>query len=113
MTQGGVDGPQTTGGVKVNLKDSKSMKLKYIIWEKFSLVSHLVGNLLVLGLAGKKVEEVDDDSNDHSDLHVVVFPVGPELEFITICFRRPRKICQSKSSLKDVKVCQARCIKIS
>ena len=50
--------------------------------------SYLVGDLLVLGLASEKVEEIDDDPNDHCDLHVVVLPVGPETKVVTLCFKR-------------------------
>ena len=42
-------------------------------------VEQLVSHLLVLRLAGKEVEEVDDDPDDHNDLHVEVLPVGPQV----------------------------------
>ena len=45
---------------------------------------YLVGNLLILGLASEEVEEVYDDSDYHRDLHVVVLPVGPALDFIMV-----------------------------
>ena len=37
----------------------------------------LVRHLLVLRLAGEEVQEVDHDTHDHDDLHVVVLPVSP------------------------------------
>ena len=75
---------------------------------------YLVGNLLVLGLAGEEVEEVDDDSNDHGDLHVVVLPVGPESKCVSRFAKKVvlRYIEYEGIRLYQVKVCQARCVKI-
>ena len=42
-------------------------------------VEQLVSHLLVLRLAGEEVEEVDDDPDDHDDLHVEVLPVGSQM----------------------------------
>ena len=47
------------------------------MWRETWTWFYLVGYFLILGLASEKVEEIDDDPNDHSDLHVVVLPVGP------------------------------------
>ena len=39
----------------------------------------LVGHLLVLRLPGEEVEEIDDDPDDHDDLHIEVLPVRPQV----------------------------------
>ena len=60
-------------------------------------MSHLVGYLLILGLPGEEVEEVDNDPDDHCNLHVVILPVGPELNFVMVCQT-------AKQSLFEVKI---------
>ena len=39
----------------------------------------LISHLLILRLPGEEVEEVDDDPDDHDDLHVEVLPVRPQV----------------------------------
>ena len=39
----------------------------------------LVGHLLVLRLPGEEVEEIDDDPDDHYNLHIEVLPVRPQV----------------------------------
>ena len=58
-------------------------------------MSHLVGYLLILGLPGEEVEEVDNDPDDHCNLHVVILPVGPELNFVMVSRRKglSNKVC--------------------
>ena len=39
----------------------------------------LVGNLLIFRFASEEIEKVDDNANDHDDLHIEVLPVGAEM----------------------------------
>ena len=57
-------------------------------------MSHLVGYLLILGLPGEEVEEVDNDPDDHCNLHVVILPVGPALNFVMVC--QGENVCKAK-----------------
>ena len=56
---------------------------------------------MILGLASEEVEEVDNDPNDHCDLHVVVLPVGPETNMVTFCAKGKKDI-PSKVMLRKV-----------
>ena len=42
-------------------------------------IKQLVGHLLILRLPGEEVEEIDDDPDDHDDLHIEVLPVRPQV----------------------------------